>query len=442
MKKKSLNADQIFLLVMTAVCFLLYFSWSVIIPFNHAPDEYMRYQIPNFIYKYGTLPAGDNELLRNETWGFCYGFFPPASYMISAFFMKIAGLFSTDAAVLLGAARLTSIFSSLGTLYFCTKIGGLLFDRLYAKLFVISVALLPQFVFISSYVNAEAFGIFTVAMTIYAMLYAKSNHWRFRDCIFLGCAVGLCLLSYYNCYGIIPVALLYCVASVLGDDGIEHKLCFILTRFLWVAATAALVSGWWFIRNAMLYNGDFLGLSTLNKCKELYAETPYKPSNSNTPYHAGVSLPYMLFDMRWISLTVLSFIGIFDYFSVYIQESSYRIIKLLFAFGVFGWFLSCGKWRGKKQEHNNLLLHIAMILMCIITILLSLYNSYFNDFQPQGRYILPMLVSLEILLTHGHYQLFDKLLHEKRTYAAISLIVIYVMIVFYAMVDIVIPAYR
>ena len=427
---------------MMAVCFLLYFSWSVIIPFNQAPDEYMRYQIPDFIYRYGRLPTGDEETLRNEIWGFCYGFFPPASYIISAFFMKVAGFFSTDASVLLHAARFTSICSSLGTLYFCTKIGLLLFDRLYAKLFVISIVFLPQFVFISSYVNADAFGLFTVAMTIYAMLYAKSNHWRFRDCVFLGCVVGLCLLSYYNCYAVIPVALFYCVISVLGDNVIDHKLRFIITRFLWVAITAALVSGWWFIRNATLYDGDFLGLSTLNKCKELYAEESLKPSNIQTPYHIGVSLSNMVFEMRWLSMTVLSFIGIFGYFSILIQESSYRIIKLLFALGVLGWFLSIHKWRGKKQEYNNLLLHSMMIWMCIITISLSLCNSYFCDFQPQGRYIMPMLVSLEILLTHGLYQLADKLLHEKRTFAAVSLIVIYVMVVFYTTVDVIIPAYR
>lgn len=439
--KINWNADKTFYLIMIGACFLLYCSWSLIIPFNHAPDEYMRYSIPDFIYQYGKLPAGDDERLRNEIWGFSYGFMPVLSYMVSALFMKIAGIFSTAETVLLEAARLASVCFSLGTVCFSVKIGNLLFDKLYAKLFVVSIAFLPQFVFISSYVNTDAFGIFTVSWIIYAMLLGKSKKWRFKDCIFLGTGIGLCLLSYYNCYGIIIAAILYCVKSVLDDTEIEHKTRFILTRCLWVFLAAAIISGWWFLRNFILYDGDIFGLRALNECKELYAQDPYKPSNINTPQKMGVSLRYMLFDMRWLSITILSFIGVFDYFSIYLHDSSYRIMKLLFMLGIAGWFIHIGRWRREKPKYNNLTLHIVMILMCIITISLSLYNSYFNDFQPQGRYLLPMLLPFNILLVHGWHQLTDTLLHEKKSYAVVSFIVIYLMIIFSATTDLIIPVY-
>lgn len=441
MKKINWNTDKTFYLIMIGVCFLLYFSWSVIIPFNHAPDEYMRYSIPDFIYQYGKLPTGDDERIRNEIWGFSYGFLPVLSYMVSALFMKIAGIFSTAEAVLLGAARFASVCFSLGTVCFSIKIGNLLFEKPYARLFVVSVAFLPQFVFISSYVNTDAFGIFTVSWIIYAMLQGKSKKWRLKDCIFLGAGIGLCLLSYYNCYGIIVTAILYCVKSVLDDKEIKDKTRFILTRCLWVFLAAALVSGWWFFRSFMLYDGDIFGLRALSECKELYAQDAYKPSNISTPHKMGVSLPYMIFTMRWLSRSILSFIGVFDYLSLYLHDSSYRIIKLLFILGAFGWFIHLGRWRRENPKYNNLTLHIVMILMCIITVSLSLYNSYFNDFQPQGRYLLPMLLPLNILLTHGWHQLTDALLHEKKSYAAVSFIVIYLMILFSAMTDIIIPTY-
>lgn len=243
LKKIHFNPDKAFYLIIIGICFLLFFSWSVIIPYNHAPDEYMRYQIPDFIYKYGKLPVGDDERVRNEIWGFSYAFLPFFSSIISALFMKIASIFSTSATVLLVSARFTSVCFSTGTVFFCIKIGKLLFDEVYARLFVVSIVFLPQFVFISSYVNNDAFGIFTVSWIIYAMLKAKANKWQFKDCIFLGTGIGLCLLSYYNCYGIIIVAFIYSIKAVIDDKQIDKKLSFILTRILWVFLAAFIVSG-------------------------------------------------------------------------------------------------------------------------------------------------------------------------------------------------------
>ena len=39
--------------------------------------------------------------------------------------------------------------------------------------------------------------------------------------------------------------------------------------------------------------------------------------------------------------------------------------------------------------------------MCIITTCLNMYYSFFNDFQAQGRYCMPMLIPLMLLITKG-----------------------------------------
>lgn len=51
-------------------------------------DESMRYQIAQFIYEHGSLPRGDDPLIRNEDWGTSYAFNPILSYMASAVLMK------------------------------------------------------------------------------------------------------------------------------------------------------------------------------------------------------------------------------------------------------------------------------------------------------------------------------------------------------------------
>ena len=95
-KKEYLLTSGILVLL-----FGFYVVWAVTQPYNSAPDEYMRYQIPEFIYQHGALPHGGDPSIRNPIWGISYGFTPILSYIISAGFMKVTSLFTTDPFALL-----------------------------------------------------------------------------------------------------------------------------------------------------------------------------------------------------------------------------------------------------------------------------------------------------------------------------------------------------
>ena len=58
-----------------------------------------------------------------------------------------------------------------------------------------------------------------------------------------------------------------------------------------------LLCGWWFIRNAVLYDGDILGMATSSKYAERYAIEELKPSNRATPQSLGMTVGQMFF---WI----------------------------------------------------------------------------------------------------------------------------------------------
>lgn len=64
--------------------FLFYFLWSCTQRYNFSADESMRYQIAQFIYEHGSLPRGDDPLIRNEDWGTSYAFNPILSYMAAS----------------------------------------------------------------------------------------------------------------------------------------------------------------------------------------------------------------------------------------------------------------------------------------------------------------------------------------------------------------------
>ena len=59
------------------------------------------------------------------------------------------------------------------------------------------------------------------------------------------------------------------------------------------------------------------------------------------------------------------------------------------------------KIREIYEVKQKVLFHIALVGSIIITVGISVYYSYFNDFQPQGRYCLPMWIPLAVFITAG-----------------------------------------
>mgnify|MGYP007016946691 CR=1 FL=1 len=61
--------------------------------------------------------------------GISYAYYPILSYMVSAVFMGIAGLFHASADGLLHAARMADVLFVTGAVYFVVKASGKLFPK-------------------------------------------------------------------------------------------------------------------------------------------------------------------------------------------------------------------------------------------------------------------------------------------------------------------------
>ena len=79
-----------------------------------------------------------------------------------------------------------------------------------------------------------------------------------------------------------------------GKRGAKDCVVVVLKRGLFITGIVFLLCGWWFIRCAILYDGDFLGLSTPAKYGEKYAQEEYKPSVKKSVKEQGKSLVEML----------------------------------------------------------------------------------------------------------------------------------------------------
>lgn len=385
--------------------FVLLLAWSMSIPINTAPDEGMKWDICNYLLTHKGLPHGGNPAIRNSIWGISYAFMPICSYFFSAFFMKIVGLFTVDMTALFIAARFTSVLCGTGMSIMAIKIGHKLFEkRAWRWCFIVTVTMLPQVVYLGSYLNNDSFALFSIAIIIYAWIIGLKSGWNRKSVVLLGVGIGVCALSYYNAYGyLLTSVILYVLSWFVQDEKKVNWKEFWKKGFI-IAAIAIAIAGWWFVRNAIIYDGDFLGMQTESEYAEEYAIEGFKPSQINNSNNLGETLAHMLVKRGWIKQTLMSFSGMFGTFGISKLVKMYWLYILVIAFSLLICLMRYGSSSFRKsrvKDKKRILLEVVFLLNMVISVMLSLYYSYYSDFQPQGRYIMPMLIPLMYFVTTG-----------------------------------------
>lgn len=410
------------------ICFLGFFFiiftvWSFVIPYDRAPDECMRFDVANYIYKYKSLPRGDDPILcSSNIYGISYAYSPYLAYLISAVFMQIAACAGVVGGGLLHAARMVSVLSSVVTLAVLIKISRELRLR---NIFLLPclVGFLPQFTFISAYVNNDAFAIMSVSIVIYAWIIGLKSMWSRRSIVYLTVGLALCVASYYNCYGYLLVSFILYVASYLYKYFKSRDRKWImdfLKKGIFILLGVCIISGWWFVRNYILYDGDILGSHVSEITAMKYAAFEKLPENRLSVYEQGISFKEMLINMKWITISLKSFVGCFGYMDFYLSGIIYFIFACIIISG-----LVLNIWYDIREGVNKkgVMFNISLLASTVIVIILSLIYSYCSDFQPQGRYLLPAAIPLMIWVASGLSG------SEKRTVNYTNLISVIIMIV-------------
>ena len=385
--------------VFIAAMFFVYLQWATLVPYNNAPDEYMKWDLIRYVFNTGVYPAGNDPALISPLYGNSYAFEPALVYLADAFWVRIWSFFSTDTEGYYLAARIFSAVISCGNIFILFRIGKRLFSKKTAWLFAAGIALLPQYTFLSSYINNDIFGIFCVSVMVYYCVRGIGSNWAWRDCLGMGVGAGLGLLSYYYAYPMIAAAGILFLSTILlyrGRGRLSGPICAEKTAV--VAAAVIAVAGWYFVRNLILYDGDLFAMEASRRCAELNAIPAMKPSARATPQNMGLSFGYMLFKMGWIKYSAMSAFGVFGYMTVFLPFWTYKLFYAILAAGcAFG--IRIKKWLSAPMEWK--LFSLALLAGAAGTIALSLLYSYTEDFQPQGRYLLQALVPFACLFCLG-----------------------------------------
>lgn len=425
------NKEKYAKILFVLFIFLLACTWAILQPDNEGPDECMKMDICKYVAEHGSLPHGGDAAVRHPLWGISYGFTPILSYIFGAFFIKIASLFTQDIHIFYIAARFASVLCYTIMAIFNIKIAEKLFENKYYKWFLIVLTtLLPQLIFLGSYINNDSLALLSISIIIYSWISGLKNKWNIKDCIMLSVGIGMCALSYYNAYGYILTSAIIFIASYFINRNEDKKVNYkdLFKKGILIALISFLICGWWFIRSAIIYNGDFLGMRTTEQYGEKYAIEELKPSCRETPQRMKMGLVNMLIKRGWIKDTTKSFIGFFGGMRIPMGIKFYSLYLGVFVLGIIGYLSKFYKFKHIKElkkDKNKGLLEIIFAVNIIIPIALSVYYSYCSDYQPQGRYIMPMVIPFMYFIVQGLQKILDKLIKNDKLKKIIQTIVIF-----------------
>ncbi len=395
--------------------------------FGNPPDEHSRYMVPLYICEHGTLPTGFEEELFSGGCKWTYGFYTLLPYMVQGYAMRFVNLFTDSSLALLYTARFVNVLFGLFLAIMVIKISKKLFKQEPMRwLFCFLITFWPQSLFLHTYVNPDSLCLLSTALMIYGLLCGYEDGFSFKSSAYMTAGIVLCTLSYYNAYGYIVACVLLFTAYFLNKK--EGKWCFDWKPFLkkgcLIAAVVILLAGWSFVRNYILYDGDFIGLDTKEEFIKSFG------ISRETFASRGESLFAMLFGTTFLPKMIISFIANFGSGTIYAFLPLYGLYLGLIALGVLGLvFVLLKKDSAKdttKSAQNDtteksqakwkqVFFHLNMIFCIVMPFILLVKYAYSVDYQAQGRYIMPGLIPMMYYVCMGLGALpFVKKLSDKK----------------------------
>ncbi|MBQ4416245.1 MAG: glycosyltransferase family 39 protein [Butyrivibrio sp.] len=388
------------------------------------PDESSRYLIPQFICEHGYLPTGFEDAVRVEGYNISYAFHPILPYIIMGYLMRILRAAGLPAGELLYAARSVNVLSGLAFAVILYLLAGRLFQKSpFRWLFCFGVLYLPQQLFVHTYVNTDSMCMLSIAMMIYALVRMYEDGPDRLNAALLAIGVTVLLQTYYNAYGyVVSAALLYVLYFVRREkDGTRRLYLRECMTHAWPVLLFVMVfAGWWFVREAILLDGDITGIATNARLRR----TPVMP-----PAEEGIGLIELFRTRPVLQLMTESFIARYGSMSIIASPQYYFFYELYLAAGLL---LSVPRPGGVRTAGMRRKQFAAcMALAVLLNVILWVYYLYWNDYQPQGRYLLPSLIPLYYAVARGYESLAKRFGQKRIEQAAAGMLTAFVVIALY-----------
>jgi 4-amino-4-deoxy-L-arabinose transferase-like glycosyltransferase len=416
---------QVWLLVLLAGFAILAGTYSIVVPPFEAPDEIWHVGYVNYLAQGHGLPVATpnaQELWRQQ------GIQTPVYYAAAALltswidqsdfpalYERInphAKLGQPDATtnrnffihhqdeswpwhgsvLALHLARFLSVLLGVVTVYAVYRGLSLVIGPELALLGAALIALIPQFIFLSSAVSNDNAAIATSALVIWrcialvsppevneaAPVLQPQASKDLRQYLIIGCCLGLALLSKLNAIGLVGIVGL----TVLIRAWERRSARVLWEAALFIGVPTILIAGWWYYRNWVLYGNPL-------------AWNMWQANVLRRVAPAGLATIYReLGSLEW------SFWGLFGWVNVGYPPwvySAARGLELLFAAGLL---IGLVRWL-QRPALGKLSPGFLILLAWLVVLTISWVR--FNREAPaaQGRYLFPALPAWALLMTLG-----------------------------------------
>jgi 4-amino-4-deoxy-L-arabinose transferase-like glycosyltransferase len=318
---------------------------------------------------------------------------PYESYQAPLYYLVvglIASVLPRDPRVVLYLARLVSVTLGAGTVFFCWRAVRWLAPRepIWADATALVVALLPQFSFIAatasndSALNCASAAAFAVWFR--AMRRPDYDAWMLRG----GALTGLAILAKLSGMALLPGLALVVIWRTSQIPTGRVRIKRFLQMVLGAASMVAVIAGWWFVRNAIIY-GDPIGVH--DSLRFFRAHFP--------PFRLDAAQQWRPF----LALTWKSFLGVFGWLSRPLPKNLYWG-SLIVACFLITLTLAAAAFRLIREPRLSPMEWQAVSVMTVVIVgLITFYlaHSLAVGFQPQGRYFFPAILPFALLLTGG-----------------------------------------
>lgn len=395
--------------LLVAVFVLVAGLYSLVTPIFEAPDEIQHFYYVKYLVEERKLPVQGPE--GWNTWA-QEGNQPPLYYVLAAVLAAPADLSDTDEVVWInpqanvgnplrpgnknrvvhrdeervpyrGTAlavhliRFLSVALGAGTVSFTYLLAReLLPGRRFLPLVAAAlVGFNPQFCFISAAVSNDNLITFLAAGNLFLSVRYLSGRLGRKGVALWGVLLGLAALSKVSGLLLLVLALVGIGLAAWRRRGSPRPF---LAEAGLLLGVWALVAGWWYLRNWLLY-GEPTGTSAMIAVA----------GERSTP----ISWPSFLHELRGLRV---SYWGVLGWFNILAWPWLYRVADLLGVLAVAGLFL--GAWRSRRRLWNDLRAVAALALVLWI-VLMAVSLLFWTSQTPgsQGRLLFPASPALAVL---------------------------------------------
>ena len=248
------------------------------------------------------------------------------------------------------------------------------------------VALNPQFIYMSGVINNDILTNVLAALCLMLMvLFITKGEWNWSRALVF-CLVGTA--AFLTKTVLWPfVAVLFMVALWKSGKKLWLHSLLIFTPLYAVMA-------WWLLRNYRLYGS----LTGFNYLKDLW----YTEQHRDFLSVAGV--------WNWLKTLYESFWARFGYFDLALSRFYYVIVEVLGLLAVIGFVIFI--FRKFKQMENSRKIPMLLMIILAAVVLIGVFNYNLSFYQPQGRYMFPVIGVYGLIVAAGLLQLLPQFLKK------------------------------